>query len=117
MRAHDVAASVAFYRDRLGLKPLFTVNEGLTFMDCGGVRLMFSRPEGPEFDHPASIIYYTVADLEGAHAALTAAAVRCERAPVLIARMPDHELWMAAYRDPAGNLFELMCEKRPAAGA
>ena len=115
--ARDVAASVAFSRDRLGLKPLFTVNDRLAFMDCGGVRLMFSPPERPEFDHPASILYYTVADLEAAHAALTAAAVPCAQAPVLVARLPDHELWMAAYRDPAGNLFELMSEKRPPGGA
>jgi len=112
--ARDVAASVAFYRDRLGLKPLFTVNERLAFMDCGGVRLMFSPPERPEFDHPASILYYAVADLDRSHAALAAAGVPCEQPPVLVARMPDHELWMAAYRDPAGNLFELMGEKRPA---
>ena len=117
VRANDVAASVAFYRDRLGLKPLFTVNDRLAFMDCGGVRLMFSPPERPDLDHPASILYYTVADLTAAHAALAAAAVPCEQAPVLIARMPDYELWMAAYRDSAGNLFELMEERRPARGA
>jgi methylmalonyl-CoA/ethylmalonyl-CoA epimerase len=30
----------------------------------------------------------------------------------LVARMPDHELWMAFFRDPDANLLALMCEKR-----
>jgi methylmalonyl-CoA/ethylmalonyl-CoA epimerase len=114
--ARDVATSVAFYRDVLGLKPLFTVNERLAFMDCGGVRLMFSPPERPELDHPASILYFTVSDLDGAHRALAARGVPCEQPPQLVARMPDYELWLAEYRDPARNIFALMCEKRAAAG-
>lgn len=115
--ARDVAVSVAFYRDVLGLKPLFTVNERLAFMDCGGVRLMFSPPEIAELDHPASILYFTVGDLDGAHQALAARGVPCEHSPQLVARMPDHELWIAEYRDPARNIFALMCEKRAARGA
>jgi methylmalonyl-CoA/ethylmalonyl-CoA epimerase len=114
--ARDVAASVAFYRDLLGVKPLFTVNERLAFMDCGGVRLMFSPPEVPELDHPASILYFTVGDIDSAHQALAAHGVPCEQPPQLVARMPDHELWIGEYRDPARNIFALMCEKRPARG-
>jgi hypothetical protein len=26
--------------------------------------------------------------------------------------MPDHELWLCPFRDPDGNILELMCEKR-----
>ena len=114
--ARDVAASVAFYRDMLGLRLLFTVNERLAFMDCGGVRLMFSPAERPELDHPASILYFTVDNIEGAHRALAAHHVPCEQPPRLVARMPDYELWLAEYRDPAQNIFALMCEKRAAAG-
>lgn len=33
-------------------------------------------------------------------------------APHLIAKMPDHELWMAFFRDPDRNLLALMEEKR-----
>jgi methylmalonyl-CoA/ethylmalonyl-CoA epimerase len=32
--------------------------------------------------------------------------------PHLIARMPDHELWMTFLRDPDGNLHGLMAEVR-----
>lgn len=30
----------------------------------------------------------------------------------MIATMPDHELWMAFFRDPDGNLLALMSEVR-----
>jgi len=29
-----------------------------------------------------------------------------------LAKMPDHELWLAFFRDPSRNLLALMCEKR-----
>jgi len=32
--------------------------------------------------------------------------------PHLVARMPDHELWMCFLRDPDEHLLGLMCEKR-----
>ncbi len=38
------------------------------------------------------------------------------RDPRLIAKMPDHELWMAAVRDPWGNIIELMNEVRKQPG-
>ncbi|MGH8187756.1 MAG: VOC family protein, partial [Steroidobacteraceae bacterium] len=64
----------------------------------------------PEFDHPASILYYKVADIEAAHRDLMSKAVRFEDAPHLIARLPSHDLWMAFARDSEGNLFALMSE-------
>ena len=112
VRADDVAASMAFYRDQLGLRHLFTVSERMAFMDCGGVRLMLSPAEQPESAPPSSIVYYAVDDLGAAHTALQARNVPCESAPHLIARMADSELWMAFYRDPAQNIFGLMQEKR-----
>jgi hypothetical protein len=30
----------------------------------------------------------------------------------MVARMPDHELWLAFVKDPDGNLLGLMEEKR-----
>lgn len=35
-----------------------------------------------------------------------------ERAPQLVAKMPDHELWIGFVRDPDRNLVGLMEEKR-----
>lgn len=111
VNVHDLSKAVAFYRDTLGMKFLFEVPK-MAFFDCGGVRLMLGLPERPEFDHAASIIYYKVDDIQGAFEALSSRGVRFEGKPHLVARMPDHELWMAAFRDVDGNLLELMSEVR-----
>ncbi|MBI2517528.1 MAG: VOC family protein [Opitutae bacterium] len=108
----NVPALAAYYRDVVGLKHLFDAGPNLSFFDLGGVRLMISVPSSPELDHPASVFYYRVADIEAAHAALKARGAREERPPGLTARMPDHELWTSFFRDPDDNLFALMCEKR-----
>jgi len=109
----DVDTAVAFYRDVLGLKLLFQAPPGLAFFDCAGVRLMLARPEKPEFDHPASTLYFKVADIQQATATLKSRGVRFEEEPHLIAKMPDHELWMAFFRDAEKNLLGLMSEIRP----
>lgn len=109
---HDVDRSTAYYRDTLGMRFLFSAGPELAFFDCDGVRLMLSKPEGPEADRPGSVIYFRVADIDGAYETLRARGVDFIGAPHLIAKMPDHELWMAFFRDPSGNTLALMCEKR-----
>lgn len=111
INVHDVERATQFYRDTLGMKFLFAAPR-MAFFDCGGVRLMLSLPEGAQFDHPASILYYRVADIHAATAELQARGVRFENQPHLVARMPDHELWMAFFRDSEGNPLELMSEVR-----
>ena len=105
----DLERAIAFYRDTLGMSFLFRVPE-LAFFDCDGVRLMLSAPEGPEFDHPSSTLYFRVADLDAAHRTLGGRGVAFEDAPHLIATMPDHELWMAFFRDSENNILALMSE-------
>jgi len=109
INVHDVERATAFYRDILGLPLLFTAGN-LVFFDCGGVRLMLSRAEKPEFDHPASVLYFTVPDIIGAHRQMLVAGVRFEDQPHLIARMPTHDLWMVFFHDPEGNLLALMSD-------
>ena len=106
---HDLPKAVEFYRDKLGLHFLYEF-PGLAFFDCGGVRIMLSFPENAEFDHPASILYYKVADIQAAWRVLEARGVKLEHEPHVIARMPDHDLWICAIRDPENNLVELMSE-------
>lgn len=109
INVHDLDRAISFYRDNLGLPLLFNTGV-LGFFNCGGVRLMLSRPEKPEFDHPSSLLYFTVPDIQGAHQQLIAKGVRFEGEPHLIARMPDHDLWMAFFRDSEENLLALMSE-------
>ena len=111
VNVHDPSRAVAFYRDQLGMKLLFTAGQ-LAFFDAGGIRLMLDKPEKPEFDHPSSVLYFKVADIKQAHATLSGRGVKFEDSPHVIARMPDHELWMTFFRDTEGNTLALMSEVR-----
>ena len=106
----DLDRAVAFYRDSLGMKLLFQAPPKMAFFECGGVRLMLAPAEEEEFDHPASILYYMVDDIQGTFEALKGKGVEFRREPHLLAKMPDHELWMAFFRDSEGNTLALMSE-------
>jgi len=106
---HDLQRATAFYRDVLGLPLLFTV-PNLAFFDCGGVRLMLGPAETPEFDHPSSILYFRVPDLNAAYQRLVELGTQIFAPPRLIAPMPTYDLWMAAFRDSEGNIHQLMSE-------
>jgi methylmalonyl-CoA/ethylmalonyl-CoA epimerase len=110
VNAKDVERAAAFYQDKLGLKLLFKAPPGLAFFDCGGVRLMLSGAEKPEFDHPSSVLYFAVPDIQGAYGRLKESGVHFEDEPHMIARMPAHDLWMTFFRDSEGNLLGLMSE-------
>lgn len=107
----DVERAIRFYRDTLGMRFLFQAPPGLAFFDLSGVRLMLDGPAGAQAGN-GSVIYYQVEDLEAAFATLLERGVRFEAEPHLIAKMPDHELWMAFFRDPDQNLLALMSEVR-----
>lgn len=112
VNASDIPRAVAFYRDALGMRLLFEAPPKMAFFDAGGVRLMLSLPETAEYDHPGSILYFRVDDIEAMHATLAERGVRFAGAPHLVARMPDHELWMAFFKDSEGNTLALMSERR-----
>ena len=114
VNAHDLERATEFYRDRLGLEHLFSGGT-MAFFDLAGVRLMLSLAERPEHDHPGSILYLDVADIEASHRALEARGVRFDREPHLIATLATTDLWMAFFRDSEGNLLALSSEvARPA---
>jgi len=109
----DVAKATAFYRDVLGLKFLFGAGPNLSFLAAGNIRLMLSTPQGAGEVGKNSILYFKTPDIAAAYAAIVARGAKGESAPRLVAKMPDHELWLAAVRDPEDNIVELMSEVRP----
>jgi methylmalonyl-CoA/ethylmalonyl-CoA epimerase len=113
INVHDLARATAFYRDVLGLPLLFSV-PNMSFFDCAGVRLMLGRAETPELDHPSSILYFRVPEINAAHRLLVEKGVHFETPPRKIATMPTHDLWMAAFRDSEENIMQLMSEVAPA---
>ena len=105
----DIAASVAFYRDTLGLPHLFTFGE-LAFFDCGGTRLYLQQGE----TKPESILYFRVADIHAAAGALGEKGVEFVSAPHMIHRHEDGtEEWMAFFNDPEGRPLALMARAKP----
>jgi predicted enzyme related to lactoylglutathione lyase len=108
---HDLERATAFYRDRLGMKFLFSVPPKMAFFDADGVRLMLGIPERPDLEHASSILYFKVDDIEAAHEALSSRGVSFEGKPALIAPMQTYDLWLAEFRDSENNVLALMCEK------
>jgi methylmalonyl-CoA/ethylmalonyl-CoA epimerase len=108
----DVERAIAFYRDVLRMPFLFQALPGLGFFDCGGVRLMLDGSAASQAGQ-SSVLYYRVDRLDAAFEALSGRGVVFEAEPHLVAELPDHELWMAFFRDPDHNLLALMAEVRP----
>jgi methylmalonyl-CoA/ethylmalonyl-CoA epimerase len=106
----DLARAKDFYQNTLGMKFLFDAGH-LVFLQCGSVRLMLTAPEKPE-PRGGTIVYYKVDDIHGTCAAIRARGASLLEEPHLIARMPDHDLWMASLKDPADNILGIMCEVR-----
>jgi methylmalonyl-CoA/ethylmalonyl-CoA epimerase len=103
----DVNRATDFYRDKLGMKHLFATGN-LSFFDCGGIRLMLDKPE--KTDAGTSIIYFKVSEIQEAHQQMKSRGVNFVDEPHLIAKLPDHDLWMTFFRDSEGNLLGLMSE-------
>ena len=109
MPVKDIARAVAFYRDVLGVRFLFQAGN-LAFFDLDGVRLLLDVVEDPEFDHPGSVLYFRVPDIDAAYAGLHARGVEFTGPPHVIHRDDRQELWMAFFRDGEQNVHALAAE-------
>ena len=103
-----------FYGNTLGMRPLFDAGT-MSFFQCGEIRLMIAASEKP-VQPGGTILYFRVPEIHAAHAALEARGVSFIQKPHLVAKMPDHDLWMAFVSDPDGNPIGLMCEAPRASG-
>lgn len=114
LETRDIEASVAFYRDTLGLTHLFTFPHPaghLAFFDCDGLRLFISSHDDRPLEK-SSVIYFRVADIQAAYDTLASRGVRFEGAPHLIHRHASGvEEWMAFFRDPDENVLALMSSR------
>jgi methylmalonyl-CoA/ethylmalonyl-CoA epimerase len=113
VHADDLDRAVAFYRDTLGMRFLFQAPPALAFFDCGGIRLMLDAvKEKDTNERISSMIYYKVADINATYETLVSRGVTFVSRPHLIAKMPDHDLWMGFFRDSEENLVGVMSEVR-----
>lgn len=109
--ARDPARAKEFYQHVLGMKLLFEAG-GMAFFQCGDIRLMIGPSETPASGNNV-LLYFLVAEIEQAHTALRQKQVEFVQSPHLVAKMPDHELWIAFLKDPEGNTLGMMSEVRP----
>lgn len=111
----DLGRARDFYRNTLGMRFLFEIPT-MAFFQCGDIRFALGTSEanGPR---GGTILYFKVEDLPAVHSCLADQGVEFTQTPHLVARMPDHDLWLAFFRDPDGNVIGLMSEVRPPAAA
>jgi methylmalonyl-CoA/ethylmalonyl-CoA epimerase len=105
----DVDRAETFYEKVLGLRKLYRFGD-LTFFDCAGVRLLLERTIHPETVTHTGCIYFRCADIALAVAELKKRGASFDSTPHLIAKMDDHDLWMAFFSDPDGHTLALMQE-------
>lgn len=106
----DLDRAVAFYRDTLGLKPLFRV-PNMAFFECGSMRLLLGSRAVAGSAPAGAILYFRVDDIDAAHKTLAGRGVKFQEAPHIVARMADREVWLAAFRDSESNIFHLISER------
>lgn len=107
---HNLDNATHFYQNILGLNLIFQVSNMMSFFDCNGVRLVLAVPTSTEFDHPSSIIYFSVNDIHVAHQTLLATNVEFTQNPHTVGTMGDVDVWMAFFKDPNGNHLAIMSE-------
>ena len=105
----DVDRSESFYEKMLGLRKLYRFGH-LTFFDCAGVRLLLEKSNDMESFKPRGCIYFRCADIALGVGELKKRGVTFDSEPHLIAKMDDHDLWMAFFSDPDGHTLALMQE-------
>jgi methylmalonyl-CoA/ethylmalonyl-CoA epimerase len=111
LTVRDLSEAKRFYQETLGMKFLFDAGS-MIFFQCGTVRLLLGLSEKPAESIAGSgtIVYFKVADIKAVCAVLKAQGVEFVQDAHLVAKMPDHDLWMAFVKDPSGNALGLMSE-------
>ena len=108
VQSSDLARSIAFYRDTLGLPLMFEVS-GMAFFDAGGTRILVGpmfRKEGPSGDVP---IYFDAGeDWRATEAALQSRGVVFDRAADVVQRAEGKEHAFRLFKDPDGNQLAIM---------
>jgi len=106
LTVRDLERSRNFYRDTLGLPLLFEAGS-MMFFDLGGIRLLLGT-ENPAGAPGGSVLYFDAPDIDTLGPALEAKGVTFLGPAQVVQRTDTHELKIRAFRDPDGNVLELM---------
>jgi methylmalonyl-CoA/ethylmalonyl-CoA epimerase len=113
LTVRDLAEAKRFYQETLGMKFLFDAGT-MAFFQCGDIRLMIGVAEKPVTPE-GTILYFRVEEIQPVCTGLKEKGVEFVQEPLLVAKMPDHDLWLAFLKDPSGNTLGLMSEVARAA--
>ena len=105
----DLDLAQKFYCDVLGLRYGGEAAPMMKFFDCAGVNIVMFKGDTVA---PGSVIYFRVEGVAGQiqekFEQLRSLGVQVEREPQCIARgWHGHDVWLAFFRDPFGNLLSL----------
>lgn len=106
----DITRATEFYKTQLRLPLLFTAGN-LSFFDCDGVRLMLTLPESEMFDHPSSVLYFNVSDIQETYGHYKAKGIEFIDEPHVVAEMNGTATWMVFFKDTEGNIHAFMSEQ------
>lgn len=100
----SLESSLAFYRDRLGLKPQGQI-PGYAFIDAGGITLCLSEPLRNTSAHPTGAIelVFPVEHVRAAYDALRSRGVGFSNEP----RNITGTNWAANFLDPDGHQLSI----------
>jgi methylmalonyl-CoA/ethylmalonyl-CoA epimerase len=105
----DVDRAETFYENVIGLRKLYRFGD-LSFFDCAGVRLLLEKEKDAANFRAQGCIYFRCADIALTVPTLEKRGVRFTHPPHRIAKMDDHDLWMAFFQDPDGHTLAVMQE-------
>jgi catechol 2,3-dioxygenase-like lactoylglutathione lyase family enzyme len=80
LRVSDLAASLGFYRDGLGLEVVHRI-EDIAVIDLGNVHLVLDAQDDARTTGSGAVLHAYVADIDGFHAGLVDRGVRPESEP------------------------------------
>lgn len=105
----DLNEAEKFYCDVLGLRQSADVPGSMRFFGCDGVNIVMFKSDNVT---PNSCIYFSVPGQTGMIQSnvtlLKSHGVKVESEPHVIARnWNGHDVWIAFFRDPFGNLLAL----------
>jgi methylmalonyl-CoA/ethylmalonyl-CoA epimerase len=107
----NLERAIAFYRDTLGLRFLFSAPPQMSFFQVGSVRLLVGVPQGNQPRQRGSAIYFQVPDIQDVFHTLSGRGVDFGSAtPHVVHRTEQTELWLVEFQDPDGNHLVLMSQ-------
>lgn len=110
LEVENIDRATEFYKEQLGMEFLFTVPNQFSFFNCNGIRLLLGLPENGEKRPENNLVYFRVDDIESAHQLFSSKGVVFLDMPHIVAKLKDHDLWMAIFKDSEGNTLALMSE-------